>query len=435
VDWKASFPIWYLTLAVESTICIMVTAGAARGNDLLSSIALVRELLTENPHHVNVELSLAQQSRYENRSMVEEEQKAHREIVEDLQFRLEQAKNEARQEKVIRLSLEETNAALEQHMAELSARLDAIATTAVPPSKQPETDPGHVEAIKLLETEKSELNSKLSAIQKEVDEAKASANNWMKNCYQAQRQVNELQIQLDTMKKEYRSIQSRQEYLLEGTHTKYDSFQKCLEDSIAARRTANEELRAIKATQPAASVGEQGSCTSEISEWKSKYEEALASTACVEEKAFRLEAEIAVLKQERGASSLSGDLPEEEREAMVTLLNKIAELNELYTKTEKEAKEHTAKEPNSGDKLTPLNTQVGAILDSSKFPLKEKYAALQITVDDYISEFQRIREDIKTAAQLVDAEKEQSETSDRPKTKKRVGNCNEPVLTMERVCL
>jgi hypothetical protein len=132
---------------------------------------------------------------------------------------------------------------------------------------------------------------------------------------------------------------------------------------------------------------------------------------------------------------LSGDLPEEEREAMETLLNKIAELNELYTKTEKEAKEHTAKEPNSGDKLTPLNTQVGAILDSSKFPLKEKYAALQITVDDYISEFQRIREDIKTAAQLVDAEKEQSETSDRPKTKKRVGNCNEPVLTMERVCL
>ena len=384
----------------------MVTTDKVTGSDLLTSIALVRELLKDNPCPFNTELSVAEQSRYESSLMVEEEQKAHREIVEDLQFRMEQAKHEARQEKIIRLSLEETNEALELHRAELAARLDALSTSTAPPFSQAEADHQHAESIKMLESHVSELNLKLAASQKEVDEAKSSANIWKSNYYQSERQVKELHVQLATIKKEHQAMHDRQEYLLRDEESKFESFQKRLEDSVAARRFAKDELQSIRGTHPEASDAERAR-TSEIAEWKLKYEEALASMKIIEDKATRMEDEISALQRKELALSLSPEISDEDREVMAKMVNTIIALNALYADTRRDARRgKIAKGPADCDTPTLANSEGIFSFENAKSQLNHHYVALQIKVEECVSEFKRIREDIKTAE--LAAEKSES---------------------------
>ena len=400
----------------------MVTTDAVKGSDLLSSIALVRELLKQNPSHVNTELSFAQQSRYESSVLLEEEQKAHREIVEDLQFQIEQAKHEARQEKIIRLSLEETNEALELHAAELSARLDALSTSTVLPSRQAEAEQQHAESITLLESQISELNSKLVASEKELDEAKASVSIWKSNCHQSQRQVTELHVQLATIKKEFQTMHDRRDFLLRDEETNYESFQKRLEDSIAARRIAKDELHSIRGSHSAASDVERLASSSEISEWKLKYEEALVSMKRVEDEAIRLEAEISVLKQQELASPFSPDVTEEDREVMAKMANKVTELNGLYATLRKEARRGTsANEPKDGNEPTLANSESIFCRENSMSKLNHYYTVLQIKVEECISEFIRIRDDLKTGEEQA-IEKSVSDKSGASPRQSQVGH-------------
>jgi chromosome segregation ATPase len=391
----------------------MVTTDSSNGNDLLTSIALVRQLLKEDPHIVDAELSAAQRSHYETRLRLDEEQKAHREFVQELRFRLDQAKNEAQQERAIRVSLEETNSALEQHAAELSALLESRSSFDPTPALESSVDPEHAETIKKLEREKTELNSKLLASQKDVGEARTMADNWKNMCHQAHQQVKKAEMQLETIKKEYEIIQKHQKILLQGKLSKYESFRTTLEESIAARRSALDELQSIKDTQPAASA-------STFSSLKQKHEEALAAVTRSEEKVARLETEIAVLKQQGMAPNSLADEEEQSQTAMKELQKRIAELNEAYTKTKNEAEALEAEVPKSDDKLSLAKTKIGEILDRTESCLKELHSMLKKKVEACDYEFTRIREELKAAKAAV--QKTQLEISDCQKKRKEVRN-------------
>lgn len=374
---------------------VVVTGDTAAdgGSDLLSSIALVRELLKEDPkQHVNAELSAAQQWRYENRIMMEEERKAHIEIVEDLQLRLEQAKKEARQEKIIRMSLEETNEALEKHAAELSAAIDTLKTSRTS-SPSVQTDPSHAESIKGFEAEKEELNLKLLKSQIEVEEVKTSAQKWKNSCHESQRQVKELQAQLETMKKEFHTAQARRDgyHLLPNQSSKnYDSFQRRLEDSIVARRNAKEGLDSILrgGYQPSnlQNVEEQRVDENESIpvDWKLKYEETLTYTKGLETKIRSLEDEISFFfwKDQYGNPS---KISEADRESMKQILEKMTVWNKLYVKTKAEimTRRNVMNVTNGDDPMFDRSSQLTSKLNAI-------YTTLGIQIEESINELKSI---------------------------------------------
>lgn len=224
----------------------MTTTATASG-DLLSSIATVRQLLQQNqgPNKISDELSALQQLRYEEKLRFDDERMSHQELVQDLNDRLQQAKREAQQEKVIRLSLEETNEALEKYKEELVMQLETASSLR---SSHPEDTPQGSVAIEIfqaLEQEKDMLAKKLVDSQQEVVQVKTTSDKWKSQCLASQRQVKELQIQLESFRKEYHTSQDRQKELIQGRDTKYESFHRRLEESVAARKKAEEELQAI----------------------------------------------------------------------------------------------------------------------------------------------------------------------------------------------
>lgn len=280
----------------------MATASSARGGgELMSSIAAVRQLVLQqgyssNPNHserdssLADELSAVQQSRYEERLKFEEERKGHQEIVDDLKRRVEQAKREAQQEKAIRLSLEETNEALEQHKKELSAQLDALSSSssaARTPRESQEPSAASRDRVKELEQERDQLVTQLSASRSELEEMRTASGNWKIQCLASQRQVKELQIHLDSYKKQYEASQNRQKQLLEGQDTKFESFQNRLNESVAARKKAENELKAITTSTGGTRTGTTQTDLvqpADVDELNRKYQDAVAAKTQAENK-------------------------------------------------------------------------------------------------------------------------------------------------------
>ncbi len=225
------------------------TNTVTAAGELLSSIAAVRQLLLQNHHQPSHkyadDLSMVQQSRYEDRLKFEEEQKSQKELLDDLTVRLEQARHEAQQEKAIRESLEATNEALEKHKEELSVQLETLSSSRPSLFESQEHDSIPLASVQALEQEKNDLVAKWTYSQKEIAEIKVTSDKWRSQCLASQRQVKELQIQLETFKKEYQMSQDRHKELLQGGDTKYESFHRRLEESVAARKKAEQELQAI----------------------------------------------------------------------------------------------------------------------------------------------------------------------------------------------
>ncbi len=230
------------------------------GGELLSSVAAVRELLLRptigntsgNYHHSRLadELSAVQQSRYEDRLRFEQERKSYVERVEELTSRLQQAKKELEQEQVIRKSLEETNEALEKHKDELTTQLEELSSLkSTSGAFQEEQGDGATqegnERIRSLEEDKLDLTNKVSQLQQELIEVKTTLDGWKNQCLVSQRQVQEMQVQLESFQKEFQVNQDRQRELLHSQDIQYESFRRRLEESIAARKKAEEDLQTI----------------------------------------------------------------------------------------------------------------------------------------------------------------------------------------------
>lgn len=272
----------------------------------MSSIAAVRQLLqqeypaaaasnprrNDHPSSLADELSSVQQSRYEDRMKFDEERKAHKEIVEELRLRLEEAKREVKQEKAVRQTLEETNEALEKYKEELSSQLDTMSSTRSITFRDQEDSTATEGRIKALEKEKEDLASKLSSSQKQVEDLGPSVEGWKAQCLASQRQVKELQIQLDSFKRQYQTSQDRQKDIQEGQDTQCESFQKRLEESAAARKKAEGELQAMLrhktsagvSAAPASGTSTDGRADEADAEWKRKYLEAESSKVKAQEK-------------------------------------------------------------------------------------------------------------------------------------------------------
>ena len=231
------------------------------GGELLSSVAAVRELLLRptisNPsgnhlqNRLSDELSAVQQSRYEDRVRFEQERQSYIERVEELTSRLQQAKRELEQEQAIRKSLEETNEALEKHKDELTTQLEELSSSqstrsiAGSGNQSDGTTSEATERIQALEQEKLVLTNKVSQLQNELSQVKSTSDGWKNQCLVSQRQVQEMQVQLESFQKEFQVNQDRQRDLLNSQDIQYESFRRRLEESIAARKKAEEELSTI----------------------------------------------------------------------------------------------------------------------------------------------------------------------------------------------
>jgi len=400
----------------------MVTRNTAVGvGDLMSSIAAMREMLLHQPSSQKPdELSILQQSRYEERLKLEDERRNHQEIVDDLNRRLKEAKEEARQEKSIRLSLEETSDALEKHNEELSAQIESLSKA--PPSSSEPAETESSEKIKQLEKEKEALAMVVSKREKELDEANKTSDAWQSKFATAQRQVKELQIQVDCFRKDLDASRHRQKEIQEDKNTKYESFQKRLEESIAARKKAEEELQTMKNMPvPITKEAEHGNsqaqgASDELEALQGKCDRLKAEKAKAEEQITLLKTEIEVLRSRKTTAEV-----EEEQHAMAKVDDKIVELSGLYEKMKKEAEELAASSA-STEKLAMAKTKVGAILESRESQLRDKLAMAQAKLKECSDDLKRVREDFRKAkdvaakvqAELSECQKQQNELSGGP---------------------
>jgi len=276
------------------TLTMATAKSPTGGGELMSSIAAVRQLLLQDypsaSHRQRIsladKLSAVQQTRYEEKLKFEEERKAHQEVVDDLKRRVEQAKREAQQEKSIRLTLEETNDTLEKHKDELSAQLDSVLSSSQAPraNENRSTTMASSEQVKTLERENEVLAAKLSATRTELEEMRKSSGEWKIQCLASQRQAKELQIELESYRKQYEASQDRQKELLQGRDTNYETFQKRLKESIAARKRAEEELSAIADANASSGSSKTQTQGGDLAEIHRKYEQAVAAKNKAEEK-------------------------------------------------------------------------------------------------------------------------------------------------------
>lgn len=400
---------------------IMTMASHPGRSDLMSSIAMVRELLKTDPFHVDTEISSLQQSRYEDRLRFDEERKVQQELVMSLKEQLGQAKCEAQQERSIRKSLEVTNEALEQHKKELTAQLDGLHRLDETPQES-SVAPTEVDSIKKLEDRNAEMSRQLATSRKETKEARESAGTWKKSCIDAQRQVKELLGQLESMKTEHQSVKKQQKELLESKGSKYESFQQRLDQSIEARKKAEEELRMIRTThQATASEAQHTSIQAETAKLQSQYQTAYEAKERAEGIIDELKSEIAGLKKQLSTNTLSmgsTEEAEEEKEVMEKIQSKVIELSDLYTRAKSVVDELQEKDASTSKNLTLAKTKAGAILESTESHLKARYAILQSKVDICSAELKRVRGEF-TSAKLA-AEKVHLEIAECQKKQKEV---------------
>lgn len=446
-------------LAVDATTTTTTTNamlggnGAGSGGELLSSVAAVRELLlrpnlanplgTNHHHRLSDELSAVQQSRYEDRLRFEQERKSYVQRIDELTSRLQQSKRELEQEQAIRKSLEETNEALEKHKDELSAQLEELSCLKSSPSTGilleqesgggTTTTTGSEEVmhgkVQSLEQEKLDLTNKLSNLQQELSRVKSTADSWKNQCLVSQRQVQAMQIQLESFQKEFQLNQDRQRDLLQTQDIQYESFRRRLEESIAARKKAEEELQTIMSSRKATTISTSPlthpplpqapetvqvttthrdvDLTTQLTE---KYHEAQEAKVKAEERVHQLELELETLKQGTLVVDkvVEKDYKAQEdaievtlsglKESLATLQNQVDSLaKELQQVDDKNKESATDKK----EELSVSITKLGTLLESMESQLKEKLALTKTRMEDYLSDMKRIRQELTEAKTTV----------------------------------
>jgi chromosome segregation ATPase len=219
----------------------------------MSSIAVVRALVKQDSSSHDAledELSAVKQTRYEDRLRFEEQLQTQADLVQDLQAKLKEAQEEARRENSIRQTLEKTNEALDEHKKLLSTQLESV-------SQSRGSLEGTVQGVRsTLEEEKAaavkakvQLESMLQDAIQQKDDAMEKSGEWETRFLASQRQTNELTSQLESLKKQVEHSTVRHQDVLQGHNNTYETFKKRLEESAAARKRAEEELKLIGAGQ------------------------------------------------------------------------------------------------------------------------------------------------------------------------------------------
>lgn len=224
----------------------------------MSSIATVRELLrkdfsSEGQSAIADELSSVKQAKYQEKLRYETEIDIQKEMIQELNDKVERFKKEIEQERKIRKSLEATNAAMDEHKRDLAEKLESIQSSL--DSQTQNGGDGSMAYSSLrkenenLKQENESMTSQLADAQTQKTEALHAAVGWEARCLASQRQVKELQNELNTSKRELQIHEERHSKQMEKHETTCDSFKKRLEESVAARQRAEMKLKTV-ATKP-----------------------------------------------------------------------------------------------------------------------------------------------------------------------------------------
>lgn len=227
----------------------------------MSSIAAVREILMMNNVAENQavnDLHNHKQQSYEERVKLKEDIEKQRSLVEELQSKVEQGREEVRREKSLRQALEASHAALEEHKKELLMQLELV--------KESRTSlEGKFSGFRDdLDKENDAFKQEREKWEALVNEMRSQNEKTLQNAGElearllaAQRQTKEIESRLSSMKKEVEASAKRREETIQGyvntneqlmkrielgNVTSIESLQARLNESEAARATAVERV-------------------------------------------------------------------------------------------------------------------------------------------------------------------------------------------------